>query len=287
MKKLLIILILFLAVQLCLGQNGCNDSVIDFSEVPPPPPPPPPVLPERLPLLVLIIERNVISLDDLESIIIVKDTNILDTLNIPRLRERVNVNRILSGQIDTVKNENEVYYYRTFWGRRSLVKAEKYNSQNLLIESIIFGDDSVISSKTFFDYNQKGELLSDTKYNFWIETPDSVLELSVFYKYKKGRLVEKNAVRNMLHSSAKLVSNIYYNKLGKEIRSETTTFQDDDMVWKRAFEFKYNKKGKLEMYVYRDFETQEKITFEYIGNRIITHRIIGKIKEKYYEYILE
>jgi hypothetical protein len=116
-------------------------------------PPPPPQLPEYLSLLETIIRNSNVDYSELV-VAILKDTTILDTLNFSILAEQVRTEKVFFDHIDTVKEENKIYYYRTsIFGKRRIAKAEKYDSRNLLIESSYFGDTRV--SEKFFINNKK------------------------------------------------------------------------------------------------------------------------------------
>jgi hypothetical protein len=285
MKKI-IILLAILSCAISLQAQDC-DSIVQA------PSSPSTALPEYLSLLNLIIKQNNVDYSELV-VVILKDTTILDTLNFSTLIEQrkkeQDVRNAFFGRIDTVKKEKENYYYQTsIFGKRSIVKAEKYDSRNLLIESTYFGDDSLVSEKTFFKYNEKKMILSEKKYNFWVKAPDSILASEIYHMYKKGKLTKQTAVIKILHTPARRESNIYYNELGKAIRAERFVLKEDDsIIWKSINEYEYNKENNIIGHKFCDLDTQKEVSFEYFENRIIIYKL-GKdgLKEKDYEYILK
>ena len=290
-KYLLFFFAIFAVAFVSFAEENSDVEKIDWKNLPPPPMPPMPT--DHLPLFDLIVQANEIT--EFETVIILKNTNIVNTVSFARFQRQQNIRNNLSGNIDTVKVDNKIYYYRrNISEKRNLLKTERFNSQNLLIESIRFGSDSLISTKTFFDYDENGLLLSERMYNFWCcGDSNSILEVKVLYKYKNGRLVERNHVRISPHTYFKRLTNQYYNELGKIIKVEIFIVDEyGNVVWKSIRDFKYNEKGNIEKLAdytpFDDTVINEKFTFKYVDNRIITYKSIdNQPKERHYEFILK
>jgi|GEM_PF-5380389 len=273
-----------------------------FSQMnPEPPPPPPPLPPEHLSLFHQIKDRNEIA--ELDSVIVLKNTDTVEIvcfLSQRRIQEQRQAIRESSFccPIDTVQVDNKIYYYRqNHRGESRLIRAERFNNQNLLIESTHFGRDSLAVEKIFFEYDESGLLLSERKYIFpFVDEEfrsDSVLIIKDLHKYKNGRLVVRNHVRIFHPGRFQRFVNQYYNELGKIIKVEVFSVDEyGDITWKSIRNFKYNEKGNIEKFAhYTSFDNtviNEKFTFKYVDNRIITYKSVdNQPKERHYEFILK
>ena len=276
---------------------------------PPPPPPPPPVLPHHLPLLGLMVDNNSLCVADLERVVVWIDDVVVNRVS----RGQLTFRRNFAGSIDTIRVENRAYHYRQSWGRRYLERVDKYNSQNLLIESVRFNFDSTIRYKTFFEYDEKNQLITERWYSFWsemlsdgsfVQLPEPVLAWARCYEYKNGKISARQSIRytrkgcpsdcgNYFFAECviRVIANDYFDKLGNKIRFERFYVREDTgekifTEFSKVMEFAYDEKNRLTMLYFP--EEQEKITIEYAENKIITYRAIGNNpRERHYVFILE
>lgn len=303
-KYLLFFLAIFTFIFVSFAEENNDADEIEgvFSRMnPEPPPPPPPLPPEHLSLFYQIKDKNEIT--ELDSVIVLKNTDTVEIvcfLSQRRVQEQRQAIRESSFccPIDTVRVNNKIYYYRqNHRGESRLIRAERFNSQNLLIESIRFGRDSLAVEKTFFEYDESGLLLSERKYIFpFVDEEfrsDSVLIIKDLHRYENGRLVVRNHVRIFNPGRNQRLTNQYYNELGKIIKVEVFSVDEyGDIVWKSIRDFKYNEKGNIEKFAhYTSFDDtviNEKFTFKYVDNRIITYKSVdNQPKERHYEFILK
>lgn len=239
-------------------------------------------------LLKTIIKYNETCFEGKNKIIIQKESEIVDSISIQNIRERQDVKRQLFCDIDTVRKSNKKLYYQTVLGFRRIVKAEILDINDLLIESVKFGDDSLVSEKMFYKYDDSKRCIFERTYEYWSSAPDSNLILLVDYQFQNSKLIEQNSLSRRPYSPGKRIVKQKYDNNEKIIEIDNTLYSEDDkVIWKSHTLIEYYKDGKLKEYSFSEKERKKRFIFQYSGDMIKTFVLKGKKKESYYDFKIE
>lgn len=280
MKRNLIILIVLLLSNVVFAQE---------SEIIPITRPPSPSNDEfYISLLKTVIRYNETCFEGKNKIIVQKESKTLDTIDLQMIRSKQDLERALFFDIDTVRKSNKRLYYQSVLGFQRIIKADIFDLNDLLIESVKFGDDSLVSEKIFYKYDDSKRCISEQKYEYWSSAPDSNLILSVNYKFNNDKLIEQNSLLRRPYTSGRRIIKTTYNKNGQIIEIENTLYSEsDNVIWHSQTSMDYYKNGYLKDYSFIEKEQIRRFLFTYNGDMIETFAFEEKKKMKYYNFKFE
>jgi hypothetical protein len=280
MRRFLIILIVLLLRNTLFAQE---------SEIIPITRPPSPSNDEfYISLLKTVIKYNETCFEGKNEIIVQKESKTLDTINLQMIRSRQDLKRALFCDIDTLRKSNKRLYYQTVLGFRKIIKADIFDLNDLLIETVKFGDDSLVSEKIFYKYDDSKRCISEQKYEYWSSLPDSNLILSIDYKFKNDKLIEQNSLSRKPYSSGRRIIKTTYNKNGQIIEIDNTLYSESDkVIWHSLTSMDYYKNGNLKDYSFTEKEQIKRFQFQYNADIIKTFVFEEKKKREYYDFKFE
>jgi len=284
MRHLTLLVLIFM---LNFAYSQENEENIPIS-IPPPPPPNIEFISENDFLLFSeIITLNKDYLDGYNSVYILKEKVLIDSIDLVEIRKNMDIKKKVFCNIDTIKLSNVEYFYRNLFGYRKLESAKVFKD-SVVLQYIKFGDDSIPAEKTFFMYNLNLQLKSERTYNYWYFSPDSVEVKSVEYEYKTSILHKKTTTNYNPRVKNKNLFENYYDNDGNVIKSIHESYnEENELNFRYSNTYEFDKKGRI-IFIKSIGLKDEEIYINYENNNlIITYLMANNKKIKHTNFKLK